>query len=67
MVGGGAGIYREALRLVDRLYLTRVHTRVGNGDTFFPVFDRDAFVQTTTTGFVEDGVHCTFETLERGL
>lgn len=36
-VVGGAEVYREALMLADRLYLTRVHAAV-EGDTFFPEF-----------------------------
>lgn len=32
---GGAEIYRQALPLVQRIYLTRVHTQV-DGDAFFP-------------------------------
>jgi dihydrofolate reductase len=38
---GGAELYREALPLCDRVYLTRVETDLV-GDTFFPldVFDR---------------------------
>jgi dihydrofolate reductase len=32
---GGAEIFREALPLADRLYLTIVHTRI-DGDAFFP-------------------------------
>lgn len=41
-IGGGAEIYRLALEndLVERLYLTRVHTEV-EGDTFFPSVDWD--------------------------
>ncbi len=35
---GGAEIYQEALPLADRLYLTRVHTRV-DVDVYFPVID----------------------------
>jgi dihydrofolate reductase len=38
-IGGGAQIYRVALgrKLVDRIYLTRIHAEV-EGDTFFPYF-----------------------------
>ncbi len=32
---GGAQIYNEALGVVDRLYITRVHTEIA-GDAFFP-------------------------------
>jgi dihydrofolate reductase len=34
-IGGGAGIYAEALPLAGRIYLTRVHAAV-EADTFFP-------------------------------
>jgi len=37
---GGAGIYREALPLVDRLYLTRVQAHV-DGDAYFPDYDKN--------------------------
>ncbi len=36
---GGAEIYKIALPLIDRLYLTRVHTTVDDGDAFFPEID----------------------------
>ena len=35
---GGATLYRQALPLVQRLYLTRVHAQV-EGDVFFPEWD----------------------------
>lgn len=35
---GGAEIYRQALPLADRLYLTRIHATV-EGDKFFPDYD----------------------------
>jgi dihydrofolate reductase len=37
---GGTEIYRQALPLADRMYLTRVHAHVG-GDAYFPSFDPD--------------------------
>ena len=37
-IAGGEAIYREALPIADRLYLTRVHAVV-EGDTFFPELD----------------------------
>lgn len=37
-VGGGGAIYRLALPLADRLYLTRVHARF-DGDVRFPPID----------------------------
>jgi dihydrofolate reductase len=38
MIVGGAEIYREALGLADRIYLTRVHASP-EGDTTFPLAD----------------------------
>ncbi|HEX6159150.1 MAG TPA: dihydrofolate reductase [Thermoanaerobaculia bacterium] len=37
-IGGGAEIFRLALHVADRMYLTRVHAEL-DGDTFFPDFD----------------------------
>lgn len=45
MIGGGAEIYRLALPLADRLYLTEVHMRP-EGDTKFPEFDRSEWAET---------------------
>lgn len=45
MIGGGAEIYRLALPVADRLYLTEVHMEP-EGDTTFPEFDRKGWVET---------------------
>jgi dihydrofolate reductase len=39
-VAGGEGIYRAALPIADRMYLTRIHASF-DGDTHFPDFDPD--------------------------
>lgn len=36
---GGEQIYRAALPLADRIYLSRVHTTIEGGEAFFPAFD----------------------------
>ena len=36
---GGASVYRAALPLMDRLYITHVHTVVDGADVFFPEID----------------------------
>ena len=36
---GGGQIYRQALPLADRLYVTEVHVTVEDADTFFPEID----------------------------
>ncbi|MCH9705876.1 MAG: dihydrofolate reductase [Proteobacteria bacterium] len=54
---GGGEIYRQALPLAQRLYITEVATTTTAGDTFFPEIDltqwqeieREAYVATATT------------------
>jgi dihydrofolate reductase len=40
MIGGGAEIYRQALPIADRMYITQVMLEPA-GDTFFPAIDFD--------------------------
>ncbi|MCA9246988.1 MAG: dihydrofolate reductase [Planctomycetales bacterium] len=42
IVGGGE-IYRQAISLADRMYLTRVDAEI-DGDVFFPEFDEQAWI-----------------------
>jgi dihydrofolate reductase len=44
-IAGGAEIYRQAMPLIDTLYLTEVHLQP-EGDVFFPDFDRGLFTET---------------------
>jgi dihydrofolate reductase len=37
-ISGGADIYQQALPLVEKMYLTRIHT-TSQADVFFPEFD----------------------------
>ena len=67
--GGGAYIYRLALtkKLVDRLYITRVHAEV-EGDTFFPDVDFEDWelISEERREADEKNDHaCTFEVYER--
>jgi len=39
---GGSELYRQALQLVDRIYMTRVHASV-DGDVRFPSMDESAW------------------------
>ncbi len=41
-ISGGAGLYREALDLADKLYVTELDAVI-EGDTYFPEFDREKF------------------------
>lgn len=40
---GGAKVYAQLLDCADMLYLTRVHTMVGDADAFFPEIDTDVW------------------------
>jgi dihydrofolate reductase len=62
---GGAEIYAEALPLADELFLTEIDDDV-TGDTFFPDWDRNAFVQASRDEHVsDDGVPFAFVTYRR--
>jgi dihydrofolate reductase len=50
---GGAELYRAALPIADRLYLTRVHADVV-GDTYFPAIEWDAWAVSITIECDED-------------
>ena len=41
MVIGGEQIFCSTLHTANRMYLTLIHTIVGDGDAFFPHYDRD--------------------------
>jgi dihydrofolate reductase len=67
MIIGGAEIYRESLGLVNRIYLTRVHTAV-EGDTWFPDIDYDEWFETSIEEHAADERNefaYSFEVLER--
>ena len=42
-VMGGASVYRAALPLATRLYITFVEKEPADADTFFPAFDKDGW------------------------
>ncbi len=42
-VAGGYGLYKEAVPLVDVMYITEVDMVVDDGDVFFPEFDKTEF------------------------
>lgn len=56
MVAGGAEIYRLALLVATRLYVTTVHGLV-EGDTVFPEVDWDQFEQARAESFPPDEKH----------
>jgi dihydrofolate reductase len=53
---GGADIFRDALRLADRIYLTIVDAEP-EGDTFMPEFDMSDWQETSAHSFAADEKH----------
>ena len=53
---GGAEIYRLALPIVDKIYLTEVHHEY-EGDTFFPEIDKTIWRETHREDFETDEKH----------
>ena len=56
MVAGGAEIYRLALAVATRLYVTTVHAEV-EGDTWFPELDWSLFEEARAESFPADDRH----------
>ena len=54
-VMGGASVYRAALPLMDRLYITHVHTVIDGADAFFPGIDPALWVQESCSETFEEG------------
>ena len=55
-VVGGGEIYRQALPLCHRIYMTRVFTEI-DGDTFFPEIDPAHWTLLSELPFVKDAKH----------
>jgi dihydrofolate reductase len=63
-VAGGASIYAQAIKNADRLYLTKVHTTIEDGDAFFP--DYSIFTKVISSEPHEsEGMKYTYLTLEK--
>ena len=65
MVIGGAEIFRLAMEIADRLYITNIR-KPYKGDTFFPDYGPEwKLVSASEDYFTEDGVPYSFEVYER--
>ncbi len=64
-VCGGGEVYREAMPLASRIYLTIVH-RVVEGDAHFPYIPGD-FIETAREEMAETTIPCTFALYERKI
>ena len=54
---GGALVYRQALRIADKMYITRVHGEFKDADTFFPVVNWDLWEEVERQEFPADAKH----------
>lgn len=64
---GGAALFREALPLADRLYITRIHADVA-GDVHFPDLDIEEWIMVSSEPHAADERHAyafSFEILDR--
>lgn len=65
---GGGQIYRQAIDLADRLYVTHIHANVDDADTFFPLIDSHIWKITEQSEEFTDeksGLSYQFTTYER--
>lgn len=51
---GGALVYRQALRIADRMLITRIHHEFKDADAFFPVVNWDLWEETEHEDFPAD-------------
>ncbi|MDR1601765.1 MAG: dihydrofolate reductase [Tannerella sp.] len=54
---GGGSIYRQALPLADKIYLTLIRHTFEGSDTFFLPIDTAKWIETTRRDFVKDEKH----------
>lgn len=67
IIGGGL-IFEATLSLIDRLYLTKVHTTIESATTFFPAIDHAHWKLVWEENHTQDDKHAfdfTFQQLER--
>lgn len=61
---GGAGIYRLALPLVEKIYLTKLQRELA-GDTYFPEYPVEQFQTLYSEELIDAGEVCRFSVLQR--
>lgn len=52
-ISGGAALYKEAIAIVDKMYITLIEKEL-EGDTFFPEFDETMFIKEINETFEGD-------------
>jgi dihydrofolate reductase len=64
---GGGNVFKQSMNLVNRIYLTRVHTTV-DGDAFYPAIDEATWKLTSADKHFADEKHAfdyTFQTWDK--
>ncbi|MEO6948458.1 MAG: dihydrofolate reductase [Ginsengibacter sp.] len=51
---GGGEIFKQTMGIINKLYLTRVHTVIEDGDTFYPDIDKYKWKLTSSTSYPAD-------------
>lgn len=51
---GGGDIFKQTMEIVDKIYLTRVHTVIPDGDTFYPEINKSLWKLTNSTPISAD-------------
>lgn len=51
---GGGSVYRQAMAIADKIYLTTVHTTIDDADTFFPDIDPDLWTASSCSPLLTD-------------
>lgn len=62
-ISGGAGLYEEALPIVDKMYITEIDAEI-DGDTYFPRFNENDFMKEVNERF-EGEIPYTYVTYTR--
>jgi len=61
-VMGGASVYKAAIDMMDRLYITHVHTTIPEADAFFPVIDPSTWkIESKSETFKDEETGFAFE------
>lgn len=61
-VMGGASVYKAAINMMDRLFITHVHTTIPEADAFFPEIDPSIWkVESKSETFKDDETGFEFE------
>lgn len=64
-IGGGAELYKQALPMIDKLYLTLIDAEAPDADAFFPEYEKEFTKKTFEESHEWKGLEYTWVDLER--